>query len=78
VSRINRILKVVEDLCRFCPICGKELVVVEKKFEAPGLTTVTIDVKVCPGGHGELMVDGHVDGPEVTFAVAEDVWKDID
>lgn len=78
VDRIDRIVSAVEDMCRFCPICGEELVVMDRTFGIPKIHEITIDAKVCPGGHGELTVDSAYDGPEVKFVVDEKIWTAIE
>lgn len=78
MSEYDRRVKIIENLCKFCPICAAELIreTVTRKTRM-GSLTYTIDIKRCPNGHGEMgegMGDGNL-GPAAIFELDEKLFE---
>lgn len=64
------------ELAKFCPVCGRELVV--SKLGVPGMRDMTIDVKECPVGDSSLSYEVDEFGPMLQFGLNEELYKDSD
>lgn len=77
MDKHDRILEAIEKLCRFCPVCGKELVPCRRKVKILNRILKTIETKVCPEGHTELFVGG-VEGPDAIFEICKELYADVE
>lgn len=72
MTKHNRICEFVFEKAVFCPMCGTNLV--RKKYTR---TVVSMGVKTCPDGHGDLLVEDFRGAPDVVFVVPESFYTEV-
>lgn len=69
---------VQDDLIRFCPLCGKELVDASQELAVLPVTRTMIDIKTCPDGDGAFTGQFSVQGPDPIFEVNKDLYQNVE
>lgn len=78
MTKHNRICEFVFEKAQFCPICGEKLLITTKLIGKKPFRTVFMDVKTCPDGHGDLIVEDFRGGPDIVFEVPESFYTEVD
>ena len=76
MSNHDRICEFVFEKAEFCPICGTKLQITIKLIGKKPFRTVSMDVKTCPDGHGDLIVEDFRGAPDLVFAVPDTFYAD--
>ena len=74
MSRGDRVMEFAESITKFCPVCGRELVVTTVRVE---LLKRDIDVKMCPDMHGYISTSFDAEGPGILFNLDENLWRNV-